>query len=125
MRDFGTDTKVLWHDRKRWCGMPLSFTRYYLVEKNNSWLKLFTSIGWLSTVEEEVNLFRIFDLSVYQSLFDKMFNVGTITLHCNDESSSKLYLIKVKNPYAIRNKLASLIETERTKKGYRLGEFYS
>ena len=125
MRNFGMNTKILWNDRKRWCGMPLSFTRYYLVEQQGGWMKLFTSIGLLSTAEEEVNLFRIFDISVYQSLVDKMFGVGTITLHCNDESHSKIYLIKIKNPFQIRNMLAELIESERAKKGYRLGEFYS
>lgn len=125
MRSFGMNTKILWNDRKRWCGMPLSFTRYYLVEQQGGWMKLFTSIGLLSTAEEEVNLFRIFDISVYQSLVDKMFGVGTITLHCNDESHSKIYLTKIKNPFQIRNMLAELIESERAKKGYRLGEFYS
>ena len=123
--NFGENTEIIWKDRKRWCGMPLSFTRYYLVNKKDSWLKLFTSTGWLSTTEEEVNLFRVFDLSVYQSLFDKMFNVGSITLYVNDESSDKIVLRKVKNPFKVRNKIASLVEEERKKRGFRLTEFHS
>lgn len=125
MKNFGSNTQILWHDRKRYFGLPLSFTRYYLVEKEDSWLKVFCSTGLLSTAEEEVNVYRIFDVSIYQSLFDKLFKVGTITLHCNDETHSKMYLQKVKNPYEIRNKIAAYIESERAKKGYRLGEFYS
>lgn len=123
--NFGENTEIIWKDRKRWCGMPLSFTRYYLVNKKDSWLKLFTSTGWLSTTEEEVNLFRVFDLSVYQSLFDKMFNVGSITLYVNDESSDKIVLRKVKNPFKVRNKIASLVEEERKKRGFKLTEFHS
>lgn len=123
--NFGENTEIIWKDRKRWCGMPLSFTRYYLVNKKDSWLKLFTSTGWLSTTEEEVNLFRVFDLSVYQSLFDKMFNVGSITLYVNDESSDKIVLRKVKDPFKVRNKIASLVEEERKKRGFRLTEFHS
>lgn len=123
--NFGENTEIIWKDRKRWCGMPLSFTRYYLVNKKDSWLKLFTSTGWLSTTEEEVNLFRVFDLSVYQTLFDKMFNVGSITLYVNDESSDKIVLRKVKDPFKVRNKIASLVEEERKKRGFRLTEFHS
>ena len=125
MRNFGENTKVLWHDRKRYFGLPLSFTRYDLVEKEDSWLKIFCSTGLLSTSEEEVNVYRIFDLSIYQSFFDKIFNVGTITLHCNDETHEEIYLVNIKNPYKVRDRIAQLIETERAKKGYRLGEFYS
>lgn len=125
MKDFGMDTKILWKDRKRILGMPISFTRYNIVKKEGSWTKLFITAGLLSTQQEEVQLFRIFDLSLYQSLFDKLFNVGTITLHCNDESHSKLYLVNVKNPIEVRNMLAGLIEEDRKTKHMRVSEFYS
>ena len=125
MKDFGLNTEIVWKDRKRILGMPITFTRYNLVKKENSWYKLFITTGLLSTHEEEVQLFRIFDLSLYQSLFDKIFNVGTITLYCNDESNSKLYLVKVKNPVKVRNMLASLIEEDRKRKNMRVNEFYS
>lgn len=125
MKDFGLNTEILWKDRKRILGMPITFTRYNLVKKENSWFKLFITTGLLSTHEEEVQLFRIFDLSLYQSLFDKIFNVGTITLYCNDESNSTLYLVKVKNPVKVRNMLASLIEEDRKRKNIRVNEFYS
>ena len=118
-------TKILWKDRKRWCGMPLSFTRYYIVENEGQWLKLFSSVGFLSTVDNEVNFFRIFDISVYQSLFDKMFGVGSITLFVNDESSDKIILRKIKHPHKVRNLIASLVEKERQKHGFRLTEFHS
>ena len=122
---FGENTKILWKDRKRWCGMPLSFTRYYLVEKPGSWLKLFSSIGFFSTAEEEVNVFRIFDISVYQSLSNKIFGTGTITLHVNDESCDKIELTRVKNPHQVRAMIADLVERERRAKGFRVSEFHT
>lgn len=124
-KQFGVDTKVLWRDRKRIFGMPISFTKYFLVEKEGSWVKLFSSVGLFSTHGEEINIYRIFDVSVYQSLFDKMFGVGTLTLHCNANSTDQIYLSKVKNPYAVRAMLAEMIEIERAKKGYRITEFTS
>ncbi len=122
---FGEGTKIIWKDRKRWCGMPLSFTRYYIVEKEDAWLKLFSSVGLFSNEDNEVNFFRIFDISLYQSFFDKIFGVGSITLYVNDESTDKIIIKKIKNPYKVRNLIASLVEEERQKHGFRLTEFHS
>lgn len=122
---FGSGTKILWKDRKRWCGLPWSFTRYYLVEKEGSWLKLFSSIGLFSTYSEEVNLYRIYDISVVQTLSNKIWGTGTIVLYCNVNSTEKVYLVRVKDPYKVRAMLAELIEVERAKKGYRIAEFTS
>ena len=122
---FGEGTEILWHDRKRWCGLPWTFTQYDIVKKEGSYLKLFRTTGLLSTSVDEVNFFRIFDLSLDQSLFDKMFGVGTITLYVNDESSDKVVLRKVKNPYKVRAMIAELVEKERSSKGFRLTEFHS
>lgn len=120
---FGTNTKILWKDRKRWCGLPWSFTRYYLVEKEGSWMKLFTSIGLFSTYGEEINLYRIYDISVVQTLSNKIWGTGTVVLHCNLNNVEKIYLTRVKDPYKVRAMLAELIEVERAKKGYRIAEF--
>lgn len=120
---FGANTKILWKDRKRWCGLPWSFTRYYLVEKEGSWMKLFTSIGLFSTYGEEINLYRIYDISVVQTLSNKIWGTGTVVLHCNLNNVEKIYLTRVKDPYKVRAMLAELIEVERAKKGYRIAEF--
>lgn len=120
---FGLGTKILWKDRKRWCGLPWSFTRYYLVEKEGSWLKLFSSVGLFSTYSEEVNLYRIYDISVVQTLSNKIWGTGTIVLYCNVNSTEKVYLVRVKDPYKVRAMIAELIEVERAKKGYRIAEF--
>lgn len=120
---FGLNTETLWHDRKRWCGMPWSFTRYYLVKKKDGWFKLFTSTGFLSVFQEEVNLYRIYDISVVATLFNRMFNTGTVVLHCNVDKTPEIRLVRIKDPYKIRDMLADLIEKERAKKGYKIGEF--
>ena len=119
---FGEGSKILWHDRKRWCGMPLSFTRYYLVESED-WLKLYSSIGFLSIRGEEVNLYRVYDISVRATLSNRIFGTGTLILHCSSNSSDEVYLIRIKNPYKVRAMLSELIEQERAKRGNRISEF--
>lgn len=122
-KQFGKNTTILWKDRKRIWGMPLSFTRYYLVEKENSWVKLFSSIGLLSTEGEELLLYRVTDISLRRSFFNKIFGVGTLILYCNINSASEVVLTRIKNPFAVRAMLAELVEIERAKKGYRIAEF--
>lgn len=119
---FGEDCKILWKDRKRIFGLPWTFTRYEIVEKPGQWLKLFNHIGLLSTYSEETHFYRIDDISVFRSLFDKIFGVGTVIVHCDDASSEKMVLQKIKNPYKVRDMIASLVEQERAKRGMRYSE---
>ena len=119
---FGEGISVLWKDRKRFAGLPLSFTRYFLIEKPNQWLKLFTSVGLFNTVDEEVYLFRIFDITVEQTFINKLFNEGTITLHVNDESCDKVILTRVLNPFKVRDQIADMVEFDRTRRGVSLTE---
>ncbi len=124
-RFFGKNTRILWTDKKHYFGLPISFTRYTLVEKENSWLKIFLDTGLFSTRHEETNLYRIFDISVTQTIFDKIFGLGTIYLYCNEEkteNSENMTLIRVKDPFKVRNQIAELVEKERKQYGYRIGE---
>lgn len=119
---YGAESKVLWKDRKRFMGMPWSFTKYTLVE-NENWVKLFKSVGLLSTHYEEVHAYRIMDITLKRTLRDKIFGVGTIVLHCDDASNPYLYLVRVKNPFEIRNMLTTLTEREKRIRGFRVTEF--
>ena len=119
---YGENSIIRWKDKKRIMGMPISFTRYSLVE-NEDWIKLFVNTGILSTREEEINLYRIYDITVTCSLFDKIFGVGCITLHSKDESTPTLSLMHIKKPYEVRNMIAKIVEEEKAKRGFRVAEF--
>ena len=119
---YGANSQIKWKDRKRILGMPITFTRYTLVE-NPDWTKLFVNVGLLSSYEEEVNMYRIYDISVKRSLGDKLFGVGSITLFSKDESTPMVTLWHIKNPYEVRNMLAKIVEEEKAKRGFRVAEF--
>ena len=121
--NFGKNAKILWTDKKRIMGMPISFTRYSLVT-NGEWTKLFIVSGLISTTIEEINLFRICDIECVQTIFQKMFSVGTITLFSKDASSPVVHLTNIKKPFDIRNLLTEKIEKSRDEKGVRIGEIY-
>ncbi len=120
--DKDKNINVIWKDRKRYFGMPISFTRYAFIEKPDMWKKLFCEIGLLTTSIEEVHIYRIDDIEVYQSLFDKIFGVGNVTIHCQDASCKKLILQKVKDPYRVRALLNDAVEKARGEKRVFYGE---
>ncbi len=120
---FGEDVVVHWKDRKRILGMPISFTQYYILEKEGEWLKLFCETGVLSSHFEEVQLYKIEDFSINQTLGDKMFNVGSITIKSNDKTAPVFKILRVKNPYKVYELLAKLVARDRRDRNFRWGEF--
>ena len=120
---FEPGVEVMWRDRKRWLGLPWTFTRYYLAKKEGEWVKLFRHKGLLSSVIDEVNIYRCFDLTLHASLADKIFGTGTIKVESNDSAMPDFYLMHIANPYKIRDLLSNLIEIERKKRRVGITEF--
>lgn len=120
---YGKDVKLLWKDRKRYFGLPLSFTRYYLIENPGKWVKLIEDKGFLYEHIEELQMYRVDDLTIFESFFNKLFGVGCITVHCKDASSNKVYIKKIANPYKVYNLLSECLEQERARKKHSYAEF--
>ena len=120
---FDKDCEVIWHDRKRFMGMPLSFTRYYIVKKDNEWIKIFRHKGFFSSIIDEINVYRCFDISLHASLADKIFGTGTIKVESNDAAAPEFYMYHIANPYKVRDLLSNLIEIERKKRRVGITEF--
>lgn len=117
MKNYDESATVLWHDRKRWCGLPWTFTRYSVITRAGQNAKLINVNGLLTTSTEEIDLYRVDDISIYRSLIDKIFGVGTLTIYCNDASCEKLILKNVKNPFKVRKLIGDLVTKERTRIG--------
>lgn len=122
-KKYAEGMQIIWSDKKRILGMPISFTKYTLA-KNNDVQKLYTQTGVFSTTIEEVNLYRVYDIKIYQSLWQKIFKTGTIQLYSNDVTSPLTEILNVKKPYYVRNILAKEIEDARDDKNVHIGEIY-
>lgn len=105
---------VVWQDRKRIFGLPLSFTRYILTDK-----KLITSKGLLNIHEDEVELYRITDKKVLLPLSQRMFGCGTLMLHAKDADTPSKELKSIKAPRAVLETLDRLIDAERDRYNIR------
>ena len=120
---FEKGCEVIWKDRKRHMGMPISFYRYYLVKKEGEWLKFFRHKGFLSAIIDEINVYRCYDVTLQVSFFDRIFRTGTIEIASNDSNCPCFHLRHIKNPYKVRDLISSLIEIERKKKHIAVTEF--
>lgn len=112
--------ELIWKDRKRYLGMPLSFTRYGLSED-----RLFLSVGFLSIKDEEVLLYRIRDISVTRKLGQRLFGVGTITVNSSDKSNPVLEIKNIKNPTAVKELLHTQVEEMKDRRRVRYSEIAS
>ena len=112
------DPDIIWTDKKRpFFGLPLSFTRYTLYKD-----RLYITVKFISVHEEEIRLYRIFDITLTKSIFERLFKVGTITCHSADVSSPVLQIKNIKNPDEVRTKLSELVEEYRDEKNITTGE---
>lgn len=107
----------IWKDRKRFMGMPLSFTRYALSED-----RLFQSVGFVSIKDEEVLLYRIRDINTSRSLWQRLFGVGTVTVVSSDKTAPNLVLKNIKNPVEVKELLHSQVEEMKIRRRVRVGE---
>ena len=114
----GTITlEYLWKDRKRFLGMPLSFTRYSLTED-----RLFLSVGFFSVKDEEILLYRIRDISTTRTLWQKLFGVGTVTVVSSDKTMPTLEIKNIKDPIFFKELLHKQVEEMKIRRRVRFGE---
>lgn len=115
MDKLGVD--MIWKDRKRHLGMPLSFTRYALSDD-----RLFLSVGFFNIKDDEVLLYRIRDITTSRSLWQRLFGVGTVTVMSSDKTMPTLQLKNIKDPVAVKELLHRQVEEMKIRRRVRVGE---
>lgn len=111
--------ECIWKDRKRYLGLPLSFTKYAVKDQ-----RLYYTKGFFNTTEEELLLYRILDIKLNRTFGDKVVGVGTITLFTADKTHPKLDLIRIKKPKKVRDLLSKMVENERIRINIHGKELY-
>lgn len=109
--------EYIWKDRKRYLGMPISFTRYAMSED-----RLFTSVGFFNIKDDEVLLYRVRDIDTSRTLWQRMFGVGTVTVMSSDKSMPNLVLKNIKDPVRIKELIHEQVEDMKIRRRVRVGE---
>ena len=109
--------EFLWKDRKRYFGLPLSFTRYCLSED-----RLFVSEGFLNIKDDEILLYRVRDIDTRRSLWQRIFGVGTVTVVSSDKTMPNLVLKNIKDPVMVKELIHKQVEEMKIQRRVRFGE---
>ena len=110
--------QYLWKDRKRYFGLPLSFTRYRLSED-----RIFCEKGFFNIREEEILLYRVRDLELHLSLGQRIFGVGSVIVHSSDKTMPTLELKNIKTPREVKELLYRQVEDCKDRRRMRTMEF--
>ena len=110
---------TIWRARKRnFLGLPWTFTVYGFSED-----RLFIKTGILSTREDEVRLYRITDLSLVRSLWQRIMGMGTIRVYSADQSLRDFEIKNIRDCESVKEQLSQLVEKERQNKRVTSREF--
>ena len=109
--------EYLWKDRKRYFGMPISFTRYCLSDD-----RLFLSVGFLTIKDDEILLYRVRDIATTRTLWQRLFGVGTVTVVSSDKTMPTLVLKNVKDPVFVKELIHKQVEEMKIQRRVRFGE---
>ena len=107
----------IWHDRKRILGLPISFTRYALSED-----RLFLKRGVINVKQDEIVLYRVRDLRVSVSLWQRLFGLGTVTVISTDKSIPELMLKNIRQPNEVKELIHEYVEKMKIARRMRVGE---
>lgn len=107
-------------ERKRWLffGLPFTFTVYKLQQKN-----LGLKRGFFTTIEDDLLLFRVLDVTVRRTLAQKMAGLGTITIISSDKTNPTFELKNIKRVHSFKKALDERVEDERMRMRFRTGEY--
>ena len=103
------DENVLWEGKPFNFGFP-SFTHYRITDR-----RLIVEKGILTKNREEIQLYRIRDIALKRNLFERIFNMGDITILSTDTSSPAYTLRNIRNSIRIADILGQAAENSRIK----------
>ncbi len=104
---------MAFRERKRWVflGLPFTFTVYTVNEETVT-----VNQGFLNKVENDCYMYKIQDVTLKSSLFERIFGLGTIVCYTGDTTSPQLYIEHVKNSKEIKQYILEQSEVARRKR---------
>ena len=107
------EDEVIFSERKRWLffGLPFTFTKYTITPS-----LVTIDQGLFNTVEDDCYMYKVQDVKLNTSLFEKIFKLGTIICFTGDVTNPELRLVHIKHAKEIKSQLLKQSETARLKR---------
>ncbi len=107
----------IWKDRRRVCGLPLSFTRYRMSED-----RLFLIKGFWNLHMDEVLLYRVRDISLTRSFGQRLFGVGTVIVYSSDKTMPEFQLKNIRHCLWVKELIHEQVEEMKMQRRMRISE---
>jgi len=85
--------------------------------------RFFVQRGLIAKHLEELELFRVKDVIVKQTIFQRILGLGTITVLSTDDSAPQVTLIGVNKPLETKEIIRNAFRAARKREGVRMSEF--
>lgn len=107
------EDEVIFTERKRWLffGLPFTFTKYTITPS-----LVTIDQGLFNTVEDDCYMYKVQDVKLNTSLFEKIFKLGTIICYTGDVTNPELRLVHIKHAKEIKSYLLKQSEVARLKR---------
>lgn len=100
-------------ERKRWVffGLPFTFTVYSVEQE-----KITTNKGFFKTTEDSLYMYKIIDVKLEKSFFERIFGLGTVICYTSDVTDKVLKFEHIKRAKEINDFIFNNSEEMRKKR---------
>ena len=96
----------------------VSSTRYRLTTQ-----RLFVQTGLVAKKLEEVELFRVKDVTLNQGILQRLLGVGNVVVLSTDDTTPRLELAGILNPIEVKEQIRNAFRAARQREGMRMAEY--
>ena len=93
-------------------------TRYRLTTQ-----RLFRQTGLVAKHVEEIELFRVKDVTLDQGFLDRLLGTGTVVVLSTDDTAPRLDLHGILGPMEVKEQIRTAFRASRQREGMRMAEF--
>lgn len=85
--------------------------------------RLFVQTGLVAKKLEEIELFRVKDVTLSQGFLQRLLGVGTVVVLSSDDTTPRLELAGIRQPMETKETIRNAYRTSRQREGLRMGEY--